>query len=115
MGGFPGISSGGEEIALFDETDTLLMTAAVGPAADPPGAAGVSFEWGADGTDLGRSVDGENGAYTAVSNGDGGAGTDIGSPGVVVPVIPEPTSALLALLAASGLALTGARRRLRTT
>jgi len=67
---------------------------------------GFSFEYGPDGSSLGLSVIGENGAYLASSNGATAVGTDVGSPGVVA--VPEPTS--LGLLAVGGLVALRRRR-----
>lgn len=68
-------STNGDQVNLFDGpvppgAGSLVSSALFGPAAP-----GLSFEWGTDGTGLGMSVLGKNGAFGA-SNG------RVGSPGV---------------------------------
>jgi hypothetical protein len=90
---FSGLSSGGDEVNLYNDLSTIIAGVEFDSSTE-----GVTFEWATNGADLGLSVIGENGAYGA-SNG------RIGSPGVAVP---EPTTLALAGLAACGLL---ARRR----
>lgn len=101
---FQNLGSGGDEIHVYNGsavgsteiTGVTFLTA----------TAGRSFVYDSNGTSLGTAVAGQNGAFVAPSNGAGGAGTDVGSPGVV----PEPAG--VALLAAAGL-LTLRRRPAR--
>lgn len=106
---FSGLSAGGDAIYVWDgdPTDSGSLVASV-TFGDSDGG-GKTFEWDSNGTSLGFSVAGENGAFTCPNDGDGGTpGVDVGSPGYVV-VIPEP--ATLSLLALLGAALIGRRRR----
>lgn len=103
MGDFPGLGAGGDSINLFDASDVLVTSLTFG---DSDGG-GKTFAWDKAGDSAGFSADGVNGAYTALADGDGGSGIDIGSPGYVVP---EPTTA--GLLAISGLAMFFIRRRI---
>jgi MYXO-CTERM domain-containing protein len=76
---------------------------------------GKTFEWDTSGNPLGLSVTGENGAFTALLDGNDGTadtnpalygpGSDVGSPGTAVP---EPAAGLLGML---GLAAILRRRR----
>lgn len=77
---FSGLSSLGDEVHLFDDTGGELTSVSFG---DSDGG-GKSFEWDADGTPLDFSQIGENGAYMALNDGDGGSGIDVGSPGIAV-------------------------------
>lgn len=92
---FSGFSSSGDTVNFYSPAGTLLDTYSFGAI-----TRGVTFEINSDGTNLGLSVIGENGAVLA-SNG------DIGSPGIAV--VPEP-SALALLILAGGL-VAGHRRR----
>lgn len=68
--GFSGLGSGGDEINLYDASGTLIQSAVFGASTE-----GFTTAWGFDNgsfVDLGLSVDGENGAYTATSDGSNG-------------------------------------------
>ncbi len=80
---FQNLSSAGDMIYIYDAYG-LEITSVTIPAA----TFGFTFEWAGDGSNLGLSVAGENGAYLAPDNGEGGAGFDVGSPGVAMPVHP---------------------------
>ena len=104
---FSGLSGNGDQIQIWDSDPnagpaTLITSVFFGEA-----TTGSSFEWATGGTPLGLSVDGENGAFVATEDGAGGAGTDIGSPGIAVAV-PEPSTLLLG---ATGLLALLRRRR----
>lgn len=88
---FSGLSSSGDQVRLWDE-DPIANPLAILVAQVTFGAAtsGFSFEWDRAGNSLGLSVAGENGAFVAPGNGVGGAGTNVGSPGVAP--IPEPST-----------------------
>ncbi len=96
---FVGLGSGGDQVNIFDSSNTLVTGVSFGTA-----TSGYSFEWDTSGNPLGLSVIGENGAFQAVSNGQNtglGPGVDVGSPGTA---IPEPASlAALGLLTIAGL------------
>lgn len=91
---FSGLGSGGDAVNLFNPANVLASGVTFGSS-----TAGVSFEWAKNGTSLGLSVAGENGAY-AIAN------SRVGSPGVGVP---EP--ATLALVGLAAIGLIGRRRR----
>jgi hypothetical protein len=97
---FSGLSSGGDIIRLYDADPSAGGTLVAG-VDFVAATSGVSFEWAADGSSLGLSVAGENGAYAA--------GTDIGSPGVI-SAVPEPSSLALLSIASVGLAIRRKRR-----
>lgn len=88
---FSGLSSSGDAVFFYDPMGNLLDSFVFGSA-----TAGTTFERDAFGNNLGLSVVGENGAYSAANG-------NIGSPGYAVPA---PGAASLLMLA--GLA---ARRR----
>lgn len=87
---FSGLGGSGDGVNLFDGSGTLVASASFGAA-----TSGVTFEWAQNGTNLGLSLHGENGAYTSTYGG-------VGSPGYSVP---EPASAILYLLGIAGLTL----------
>jgi len=90
-GDLSGLSSGGDGIFLFNDVDIEVTSATFGPATN-----GHSFAWDIYGEYLGISYEGVSAAWVADKNGTNNApinsGTDIGSPGVVVP---EPTLFLI--------------------
>lgn len=107
---FSGLSSNGDQIELWDSDPNAGPANLIDAVTFDVSTDGFSFEWLNDGTSAGLSVAGENGAYTAFSNGasdplDLGLGTDVASPGVV----PEPAS--LALVALGGVLMAGRRRK----
>jgi hypothetical protein len=91
---FSGLSSGGDEVNLFNAASVLVHGVAFGAS-----TSGVTFEWDRSGASLGLSVAGQNGAVTSTYGG-------VGSPGT--SVIPEP-----ATLALAGCALLGALQLVR--
>ncbi|WAC20868.1 lamin tail domain-containing protein [Luteolibacter sp. SL250] len=99
---FQGLGAGGDEVNIYDASQTLVTRATFGSA-----TGGASFEWNTAGTSLGTSVIGENGAFRAASDGIGGAGQDVGSPGFAL--VPEPGTTGLAL--AAGLVALARRNR----
>jgi len=106
MGGFSGLAAGGEAMYIFDQINAQVDTFNTGSQSSPN--AGFSFARDNTGADLGRSIAGENGAFLAVGNGGGGPGSDVASPGMVVP---EPST--FTLFALSCLAGLYARRRFK--
>lgn len=107
-GSFPGLAAGGETFYIYDASDALVTSANSGSQSAPN--AGRSFGWSASGLDLGRSANGVGGAFLALDDGLGAAGTDIASPGFAVGAIPEP-SAAAALAGLVTLGLAASRRR----
>ena len=73
---FSGLGSSGDSIFIWDSSENLIVSISFGPAVE-----GFSFQWDTNGTYLGLSSLGINGA---ISN-----GNDIASPGVA---IPEPST-----------------------
>ena len=74
--GFSSLSSGGDEVNLYDDLGQLVSRATY---TGTDVSAGVSIRFGNDGNLLGLSVNNVDGAYTS---GDG----DIGSPGNLAPI-----------------------------
>ena len=87
---FSGLSSGGDVVSLFDPAGNLVDSVSF-----PAATAGVTFEWGTNGSSLGLSVDGENGAFLSNYGG-------VGSPGTAV--VPEPAAMTMMLFLLAGLA-----------
>lgn len=90
MNDFSGLGSGGDMIEIWDADPNagpanLVASVMFG---DSDGG-GKSFQWDTSGNFLGFSVDGVNGAFTAIGDGAGGMGIDVASPGSAVP---EPGS-----------------------
>jgi hypothetical protein len=105
--GVPSFLSSGDRLYIYDETNAPVTSVNFGAATQ-----GKTFEWDKLGNSLGLSVAGENGAYSAISNGQTSSpspGVDIGSPGFAVP---EPSRMLF--LAMSTLATITRRRRERS-
>lgn len=100
---FSGLSSGGDQIELWDADPNAGAANLVASVTFPAATAGFSFEWDTSGNSLGLSVAGENGAVAVMSGGN----TDVGSPGFAA--VPEPSS--LAILAAFSLSSVVRRRR----
>ena len=106
---FSGLSSAGDEINLWDADPNA------GPANQVAYVdfgecitCGASFEWDASGNSLGMSVAGENGAFVATNDGEGGVSVEVASPGFAVgAAVPEPSTWTLLLLGAALLALGG--------
>lgn len=96
----PGLSSTTDSIVIYDNSNAVVTSVTFLAA-----TSGFSFEWDTAGNSLALSVAGQNGAYTATSNGQTtglGPGVDVGSPGIAVP---EPAGlASLGLVAALGIA-----------
>jgi hypothetical protein len=88
---FQGLGAGGDEVNIYDDTGALVTRVTFGTA-----TGGASFEWDTAGNPLGTSVIGENGAFRATTDGFGGAGQDVGSPGFAL--VPEPGYAGLTFL-----------------
>jgi hypothetical protein len=109
---FSGISAGGDQIQVWDAdpnagpANLVAEVLSTGDQSSPN--TGFSFAWDTSGNPLGRSADGVNGAYVATGDGDGGVGTDVGSPGFAP--VPEPEFYGV-LFGAFALAFAAVRRR----
>jgi len=101
---FAGLDADGDAIHIFDASDVEVASVTFG---DSEGG-GKSFEFDNTGASLDFSVAGENGAYVALNDGDGGDGIDVASPGVVVP---EPSTLGLLGLALCAVLWRAVRRR----
>lgn len=84
---FQNFSSQGDMLYLYDSYGLEITSVAI-----PPATAGYSFEWAGDGKSMGLSAVGQNGAYQAPHNGEGGPGMDIGSPGTALAASHEHDS-----------------------
>ncbi|MCS6772119.1 MAG: lamin tail domain-containing protein [Kiritimatiellae bacterium] len=84
---FQNFSSAGDALYIYDQYGLEITSVVI-----PPATIGYSFEWAGDGSNLGLSVAGENGAYIAPDNGEGSPGTDVASPGYALPVHPTNDS-----------------------
>lgn len=95
-GGFAGLGANGDQVNLYNASETLIASVTFGQSTE-----GKTFAWDALGASLGTSEAGQYGAYVAPGDGDGGVGTDVGSPGYAH--VPEPaTLALLCVLLVAG-------------
>ncbi|MBD14751.1 MAG: hypothetical protein CMJ72_06225 [Planctomycetaceae bacterium] len=107
---FSGLSSGGDQIEIWDadpNTASSYNLVASAYFGDAPGN-GHTFEWNTSGGSIGLSVVGEHGAYGALHDGEYiFPSSDVGSPGIATSV-PEPNS--MALVALGLLGLIGTRR-----
>lgn len=84
---FQNFSSGGDMLYIYDPYGLEITSVTI-----PPATPGYSFEWAGDGSNLGLSVAGENGAYVAPDNGEGDVGIDVASPCFALPVHPTNDS-----------------------
>ncbi len=93
---FSGLSGGsGDQIELWDADPNAGPANLLAAVAFPPATDGFSFEWFTNGASGGLSVAGEFGAFVAPGDEVGGAGTDVGSPGV--SAVPAPGALKLPL------------------
>jgi hypothetical protein len=91
---FQNFSASGDQIHIYNALGVEMAALAFGAA-----TAGDSFAYDTAGTALGVSNAGVQGAFKAVSDGLGGPGVDVGSPGYVYPAaVPEPGTVTLAML-----------------
>jgi hypothetical protein len=102
---FSGLSSNGDQIELWDADPNAGPANLLASVVFPKATQGFSFEWFTNGGSGGLSVAGEFGAFVAPGDEVGGAGTDVGSPGV--SAVPSPGS----LSCLFGLAILAIRRR----
>ena len=102
---FSGLSSNGDQVNVADPSGTLVDNATFG-AATP----GSSFAWDANNASLGLSVAGQNGAYQELTDGAGGPGVDVASPGFAAGLSSVPEPASLGLIGLAGFALVRRRR-----
>ncbi|MBX3743354.1 MAG: lamin tail domain-containing protein [Akkermansiaceae bacterium] len=100
---FQGLGAGGDEVNIYDAGGALVTRVIFGSA-----TGGASFEWDMAGIPLGTSVIGENGAFRSASDGFGGAGQDVGSPGFAV--VPEPGTTGITLATGLGVLVRRSRR-----
>lgn len=84
---FQNFSSAGDMIYIYDAYGLEITSVVI-----PPATVGFSFEWAGDGSSLGLSVAGENGAYVAPDDGTGNPGIDVASPGFALPAHPTNDS-----------------------
>lgn len=80
----PGLGRMGDEVHLYTPDGLTITSVSFGPTTN-----GYTFEWDIFGNYLGITQEGLNGAWRQPTDGQGGPGFDVGSPGVVVP---EPWS-----------------------
>ena len=100
-----GLSSGGDAVSIFDSSQALQALVSFG--ASPSAAPFPTFDnaAGLNNLEISQlSAVGVNGAFLASED-----ANEIGSPGTIAGV-PEPTSALLFVLGASGLTIAQKRR-----
>ena len=99
---FSNLNATSDSLYLYDENLNLVDFVLF-----PEAVNGFSFDWSRDGEALGLSQENERGAYRAFSDGKGGAGLDIASPGQ--SIVPEPSISLFLFLF---LLLLGRRNRI---
>jgi hypothetical protein len=93
---FSGLGAGGDEVNLYDAALQLVASVTFGQA-----TLGRSFEWGQNGSFLGLSTVGENGAYVAEEDGAGDDGIDVGSPGLSVVGLPTADLVITEVMSSS--------------
>ncbi len=110
---FSGLSAGGDQIQLWDADPNAgpanLVAEVLDTGDQSSPNAGFTFAWDTAGNSLGRSADGVDGAFVATGDGDGGVGSDVGSPGFAAVPEPETFGAIAGLLVL-GLAVSRRRR-----
>ncbi len=100
---FQNFGSAGDQVNIYNASNSPVLTQSFGSA-----TGGFSFEWDQTNTSLGLSVIGENGAFQSVSDGAGGPGVDVGSPGLAA--VPEPSTYVLIGIGIAAM-LVGMRRK----